>query len=69
MPSHEPFQCDYPISQAKVNGFLFNMGHFKALNYPDNPVQLSADKPVSGYLKMGTIRHSLGTTRQSQEVI
>ena len=35
------------------------MGHLKALNYPDNPVQLSADNPISGYLKMGTIRHSL----------
>ena len=35
------------------------MGHLKALNYPDYPDKLSADNPVSGYLKNGTIRHSL----------
>ena len=46
-------------SQPNVNGFTFNMGHLKALNYPDYPDKLSADNPVSGYLKIGTIRHSL----------
>ena len=38
------------------------MGHLKALNYPDYPVGLSADNPVTGYLKNGTIRHSLQIT-------
>ena len=40
-------------------GFSFNMSHLKALNYPDYPVKLSADNPVTGYLKNGTIWHSL----------
>ena len=66
MPSHEPFPCDYPISQAKVNGFSFNMGHLKALNYPDYQDKLSADNPVSGYLKKGTIRHSLVKGREGK---
>ena len=51
------------ISQPNVDGFCFNMGHFKAYknmaNYPDYPDELSADKPVSGCLKNRTIRHSL----------
>ena len=58
------------ISQPNIDGFCFNMGHFKAhknmANYPDYPDELSADKPVSGCLKNLIIRPSLLRTNRVQ---